>query len=205
MDEHPFQFLASECFDVFMLYDYRNLELPVDLPCLFYPYKEVYLLAWSLGVWVSQSLKDSLPAHTVFSVAINGTLQPIHGHYGISPAIFDSTLKNLSPATRENFYRNMFTEDKDIERFFANPPIRNFAEQAEELKNLKQMIESETPTREAMGFDMTIIGNHDFIIPAKNQIRFWKKQSTCQIVRAGHFPFYLWQKWEDIFIHVSHE
>ena len=98
LDEQPFCFLDSESHDVFMLYDYRDLSFPVDVKALFRPYKEIYLLAWSLGVWVSQSLKNLLPDRTAFSVAINGTLQPIHQQYGIAPDIFASTLQHLSPA-----------------------------------------------------------------------------------------------------------
>lgn len=205
LDEQPFRFLDSESHDVFMLYDYRDLNFPVDAKTLFRPYKEIYLLAWSLGVWVSQSLKDLLPDRTAFSVAINGTLQPIHQQYGIAPDIFASTLQHLSPATLDDFYGNMLMDEQEEARFRAQRPVRAFSEQAEELAQLKQMIEAKTPAREAMGYDMTIISSRDLIMPAKSQLRFWKNQSTCQVIKSGHFPFYRWKRWEDIFVHVSHE
>jgi pimeloyl-[acyl-carrier protein] methyl ester esterase len=205
MDETPFQHLTSETHDVIMFYDYKDLTFPLDTKTLFRPYKEIYLLAWSFGVWVSQSLKDILPDRTVFSVAVNGTLQPIDPKYGIVPNIFDKTLTNLTPASLEHFYRNMFVEDDEESRFFTQLPGRAFDDQAQELTQLGDMIKTEPPAREAMGYDMTIISSRDLIMPAKSQLRFWKNQSTCQVIRCGHFPFYRWQRWEDIFVHVSHE
>jgi pimeloyl-[acyl-carrier protein] methyl ester esterase len=205
MDEKPFQLLGSDEFDVFMLYDYRELAVPVNLRALCQPYHEIHLMAWSLGVWVCQQLKEELPERIVFSLAVNGTLQPIHPRYGIPPEIFESTLKNLSARTLHNFYQNMFSADEIAKLFLQHLPSRPVLEIIEELHHLKILILAEAENQEVMGFDAALIGNRDMIISPRNQLRFWQNQSNCRMAAAGHFPFYNWKKWEDIFVHRSHE
>lgn len=58
-DYKPFEFLKCADFDVLMLYDYNNLELP-EIP----RYKNYYLVSWSMGVFTSYLLKDKLPLFT---------------------------------------------------------------------------------------------------------------------------------------------
>ncbi|MCD4812076.1 DUF452 family protein [bacterium] len=204
MDAAPFRYLTSDRYDVLMLYDYRDLTPPRELAKIFKAYHEVYVMAWSFGVWVCQSIKDILPDRTVFSLAINGTLQPIHTRYGITPAIFEATLKNLTPRTCRRFYSNMFLEDPHAERFFKNAPQRSFDAVRNELAMLQRAVLA-TDDEEYMGFDTALISNFDIIIPSNHQMKFWKNQSTCRIIRAGHFPFYFWDQWEDILVHISHE
>ncbi len=43
-DYKPFEFLQSKDFDVLMLYDYNNSDLP-EIP----QYKDYYLISWSMG------------------------------------------------------------------------------------------------------------------------------------------------------------
>ena len=57
-DEHPFKFLDYGDFDVIIMYDYNKLDLPkID----FSNYKNINLIAWSMGVFVAYLLKEKLP------------------------------------------------------------------------------------------------------------------------------------------------
>ncbi|MBN1595812.1 DUF452 family protein [candidate division FCPU426 bacterium] len=197
MDAEPFYFLSGAA-DVFMLYDYRTLLLPFDPGPFFSPYRDICILAWSLGVWVSQWCKTALAVHPAWSVAINGTLQPIHPRHGIAPDIFNATLSHFSAQTLDRFYANMFHDRKDALRFLSQPPARDLPGQQDELRTLQRLIEGESLSPGAWDFDLAVIGQHDVIMPAKHQLRFWKKQAACRIMACGHYPFYQWRTWEDL-------
>ena len=52
MDAKPFARLDATGLDVLMIYDYSNLDMPVDLDALAGQYSSCRLTAWSLGVCV---------------------------------------------------------------------------------------------------------------------------------------------------------
>lgn len=58
-DYKPFEFLNCKDFDVLIIYDYNDLDLP-QIP----EYKEYFLISWSMGVYTSYLLKDKLPKFT---------------------------------------------------------------------------------------------------------------------------------------------
>ena len=86
-DYKPFEFLNCEDFDVLIIYDYNDLELP-QIP----EYKEYFLISWSMGVYTSYLLKDKLPKFTK-KIAINGTPFPVNDEYGIPLKPFILTLR----------------------------------------------------------------------------------------------------------------
>jgi biotin synthesis protein BioG len=198
MDSRPFAHLRSGSFDVLILYDYRSLSLPLEFSRDLENYQEIYILAWSLGVWVCQALGDIFPSQPVFSLALNGTGSPIHPRYGIPPAIFNTTLKKLSPAVLENFYGRMFSRTEETIGFLQNPPERPLSEQREELEFLQQRILAVPTSGQEQHFDAVLISKQDLIMPAQNQLRFWNSRCPCHLLTSGHFPFFRWQQWESI-------
>ncbi|MCK5218390.1 DUF452 family protein [bacterium] len=198
MDSRPFAHLRSGSFDVLILYDYRSLSFPLEFGRDLENYQEIYILAWSLGIWVCQALGDIFPSRPVFSLALNGTSRPIHPRYGIPPAIFDATLNQFSPAVRENFYGRMFSRPEEAARFLQNPPERSLSGQREELEFLRQRILAVPTSGQGQHFDAVLISKPDLIIPTQNQLRFWNDRCSCHLLASGHFPFFRWQQWESI-------
>ena len=58
---------------------------------------EVYLIAYSLGVYQANRLLQDFPkGHFKEKIAINGTAAALDIAYGISPKIFQQTIKKMS-------------------------------------------------------------------------------------------------------------
>ena len=94
MDETPFLTIHPTDKDWMICYDYRSLEFDADI---LQEYSEITLIAWSMGVWAaSQIMKQYLSLPLSQSIAINGTLYPIHETKGITPTIFEGTLQGLN-------------------------------------------------------------------------------------------------------------
>ena len=47
-------------------------------------------------------------------------------------------------------------------------------------------------------FNKVIIGNHDRIFPANNQVNFWENKINYKTFDAPHFPFYKWNNWGEV-------
>ena len=83
MDETPFLQIRPTDKDWLICYDYRSLEFDA---IILQEYSEITLIAWSMGVWAaSQIMKQYLSLPLSQSIAINGTLYPIHETKGITP------------------------------------------------------------------------------------------------------------------------
>ena len=94
MDETPFLTIHPVDKDWMICYDYRSLTFDVGL---LETYSQITLIAWSMGVWAASQIMKQYPHLPVSqSIAINGTLYPIHEIKGIAPSIFDGTLQGLS-------------------------------------------------------------------------------------------------------------
>lgn len=200
MDEKPFLFLESDSFDVLMLYDYSDLN--VDIRHLLKDYSQYYLIAWSMGVWVSYYFMDNINIDFDKRLAINGSLLPIHEDYGINPQIYDATLDNFSEKNRDRFFRRMFSSKNEFEDFMTNKPARSLTSQKTELIFWKEkLLKKEMKLCEIKNpFERIWIGKKDKIIPYGSQNRFWVHfSSSLKIIEEnyGHFPFYNFRKWDD--------
>lgn len=205
MDSAPFRRLEAEGLDVVCHYDYSSIS-PEELDYLpeLAAYDEVYLAAWSYGVWVAGQLYQHFPKGKIKSVAINGTLKPIDDSCGIYQDIFQATLAGLSgeeqtaKAIRERFYYNMFGARNEYKRFLEEAPRREIGEQRDELEHLSKKIFA-SPEKSDISFDKVIISSRDKIIFTRNQLRFWQEEGA-QIVELdeAHFPFYRWQSWNEL-------
>lgn len=206
MDHRPLQFLKSDRFDVLVFYDYRNLSLSEDVLATLPPYRSIYLVAWSMGVWASQQLVQHFPEAPAFSLAINGTLNPIHDRYGIPEATYNQTLHHFSENAPKTFYQSMFSDPDEYDRFLETQPDRTWQDQQAELSSIKTGVQSDPIQHQVTGrFDESIVSNQDKIITARNQLRYWKNQCDYRVIDAGHYPFYQWEKWEDMFREVESE
>ncbi|MBP3923819.1 DUF452 family protein [bacterium] len=204
-DGTPFKFLAAEETDVIIFYDYGEISsAPLnELRTEFKKYEKIELIAWSMGVFAAQILKDSLPQNISKKVAVNGTCLPVDNAYGIPQRTFELTLKFVESGLKGKFYKNVFNNDNEFERYTLNPVQRTLENRAEELEKLYEYIKTSGSNAEQICgekfYDFAIVSKFDKIIPPKNQINFWK-ETGCDIIEAqtGHFPFYEFDSWNEI-------
>lgn len=188
-DFKPFEFLDCRDFDVLMLYDYNDFELP-EIP----QYKENYLLAWSMGVFTAYQLRDKLPQFNK-KFAINGTPFPVDNEFGIPEKPFLLTLRHAKTGLEGKFYQNIFEKPEEFERYQTSPVERSIENRVEELQTLYDKIKVTDKTYETF-YDKALVSSGDKIIPFKNQLNFWKEKA--EIIESGHFPFYNFKNWNEI-------
>jgi pimeloyl-[acyl-carrier protein] methyl ester esterase len=198
MDSRPLAHLHCGHFDVLELHAYTSRTLPAAVISVWPKYRRVQVIAWSLGVWMAHAVRNQLPPQAELALAVNGTLQPLDARFGIAPSIFQHTLETWSPEVRGQFYANMFSQPAEAERFLAQAPMRECEDQRRELLWLQTEMPRGPEPSASEGFSAALIGQRDLIIPAKNQIRFWRGQCPWRVLACGHFPFYAWQRWEDL-------
>ena len=190
-DYKPFEFLNCEDFDVLIIYDYNDLELP-QIP----EYKESFLISWSMGVYISYLLKDKLPKFTKKN-AINGTPFPVNDEYGIPLKPFILTLRHAKTGLERKFYQNIFNSEDEYTRYTKTQVERTIENRVSELNTLYSKIKS-TEISYQNYFDTAIISNNDKIIPTKNQINFWEGKAEIKTVESGHFLYYNFTSWNEI-------
>ena len=184
MDENTVNHLCFDNYDVLMFYNYNNLNTDFDPNCLG-EYKEINLVAWSMGVMVA-GIDTLFTSQIKFThkTAINGTLKPINEDFGINPRIYDLTIRGFNEKSCEKFIQNMFTSAQNL---INN---RNFEEQKNELIALKSY-----KANENFVYDKIYISQFDKIIPTKAQIKFWNTEANLQ---SGHYPFFNFRKWSEL-------
>lgn len=197
MDEKPFSPLKSSA-DILFLYDYANLEFDLDIN--FDKYKKITLVAFSYGVFVAAFLedtflKDILPKIEL-KIAVNGTLKPVDDEFGIPQKIFKLTLENMTELTALKFREKLFSSKEHLAIFNKNLPNRDMQSSKTELAALKgYFLENKDVDFE---YDKIFMGEHDRIIPHKNQKLFWQDYDNVHLFDAGHFLFYAFDDFDEI-------
>lgn len=192
MDASVVRHLPADC-DVVMFYDYRTLESE-QIP-VFLEYKEVYIVAWSMGVWAAAYLFPFLKVNPVVSVALNGTERPVDDKYGIPLNVYLLTEKGMNERGKEKFFSRMFVDRSDFTRFSESKPKRDIDELCDELKAIR---ESSADAPVSIKWDRVYIGEKDIIFPASNQQNWWQGRSSIEIINTGHYPFYSFENWNEI-------
>lgn len=190
-DYKPFEFLNCKDFDVLIIYDYNDLDLP-QIP----EYKEYFLISWSMGVYTSYLLKDKLPKFTK-KIAINGTPFPVNDEYGIPLKAFILILRHAKTGLEGKFYQNIFNSEDEYTQYTKTQVERTIENRVSELNTLYSKIKS-TEISYQNYFDTAIISNNDKIIPTKNQINFWEGKAEIKTVESGHFLYYNFTSWNEI-------
>lgn len=192
-DETPFKFLDCGDFDVIIMYDYNKLDLPKTN---FSNYKNINLIAWSMGVFVAYLLKDKLPKFTK-KIAINGTIKPVDDEFGIPQKTFLLTLRHAKTGLEGKFYQNIFNKNEEFEKYIKTPVKRTIENRETELRALYEKIKT-TEINYTHFYDKALISTHDKIIPTKNQVNFWQENSEIEMLESGHFPYYNFKSWNEI-------
>ena len=189
--------LENSEFDVLCFSNYNN-DFNFNL-ALLKPYNEIYLIAWSMGVWAAAKTFENCKLKFTKSIAINGTLKPINDNFGIPTSIFEGTINNFSDRNKMKFDRRMLGS-KDNFTWFQN--LASKRENNSQLEELKIIYKNAINTTIDFTFDEIFIGQQDLIFPVINQIEFWKHKGHITQVECPHFPFLFLNSWSD-FISIN--
>lgn len=192
MDESIVSHLEAGAYDVcvFQHYD-SDFEVNVD----FEAYDNIYLIAFSMGVWSASKALQALDVKLDHKIAISGTCKPIDDEHGIPKAIFKGTIDHFSERNKHKFDRRMMDSKEDFETFKALANERRLEDQLEELELIYKMaLENEVE----FTFDKAIVGERDLIFPTKNQLQFWNNKAEIQTIESAHFPFFKFKSWSDL-------
>ena len=181
-DETPFKQYCPKGMDYMICYDYRTLDFDASI---LDRYRQVNVVAWSMGVWAAPIVLQHVPADKLFSIAFNGSMYPIHDAEGIPAPMFRDTLLKLTPASLQKFMRRMCKDSNAYKAFLEITPRRDFDEIKKELELIeKQFTESQNITIDEehnyiypdedlnedndFVYDYAIIGRNDRIFPVQN-------------------------------------
>lgn len=184
--------------DILVFYRYSSLSIKPELLEKIHSYKSIHAVGWSFGVWVMALMLREVK-NIARTIAINGTLSPVDMHYGIHPVIFKKTLKGLSEDSLKMFYRNMFAKDEEFHRFISCFEQVSLIESKKELSWFNEAFRKSSIDKDCFLPDTVIISKFDRIIPYRSQYRFWEGHPHLVILEEGHFPFYRFSSWGELF------
>ncbi len=168
----------TRAFDCLHFFDYQNRKVPQSN---FSGYAKIYLIAWSMGVYMSSLLQ--LPFTK--KIAFCGTGNPIDAGEGIAPKIYTLTIDSFSEKTLPLFSRKIG---------FAMDTSRSATELRQELIAIQGY---DLP--KATFFDYAFIASQDCIFPPKAQEKHWAKNAKKIIsLNCKHYPFHLFSCWQEI-------
>lgn len=195
MDARVVRHLGSERYDVLMLYNYQQVTPELELNELLTRYKQITVVAWSMGVWAGQQLFKEAPERLASAIAINGTCCPIDDVYGIPQKTVQATLEQFNEKQRLKFYYRMCRDRKLYSEFLEIQPERTVEDQKQELSSLLQSAVC-VPEQKPI-YTKAIVADHDYIIPTSNQLQFWPEKMV-ERVDGSHFLFYAYKSWDAI-------
>jgi len=202
LDANSLKHLHSKEYDVLLIHQYIDFDCSEDLSAISQRYAWIGIIAFSMGVSQYSILRQKHQWRSPdISIAINGTLHPVHNTLGIPVEIFKSTLDQFSIPNRDKFFKRMCGGADNFRKFQNCIPQVLPEKQKEELQVLyDRCIHLELGNY----FNSAIISSHDLIFSSVNQFNSWNN-SIAKIVtiNGSHFPFFAWNFWDEI-IQIAH-
>jgi biotin synthesis protein BioG len=195
MDSHPFSIIPTEKYDVLNVYDFRGYDNLASVLQAMEEYSERILLSWSMGVWAGQLIFSQYEGLFTRTIAINGTICPIHDDFGIPRELFTGTMKAWSDISRSKFYYRVCGNRQLYAAFCEHQPQRSLTDQQQELGYYLDA--AECLERDTSIYTEIIISDNDRIVSTDHQRAFWG-EGNVTIVAGSHFLFYNWQSWDDL-------
>lgn len=169
--------------DTLFVYDYEDNAADFSV---IDDYKEIKVLAWSLGVMMAEALVPSFALKPKKLTAFNGTPCGIDDKGGVDSGLYLATLENLSEDNMRRFYKRMCGRGAEFAAFAHVMPQRTLDSFCRELLFLKEMSVCVLP--ETQVWDEAYIGLKDAIISPLNQKRGWKGRALRIIeFDASHY------------------
>jgi len=188
-DEKEFSLLNSKS-DILFLFDYQNLEFKFD----FSKYKEIVLLAFSAGVFVSSILNFDFKIKN--KIAIYGNPYLFDEHFGLSKNMIQ-IFKNINEENCDDFRLNYLVQTKEeFENFKKAQPQRTLESCNFELDCLKKIYDENYNNIKNI-FDVVLAGENDKIFTLKTQKEFFKDKLKV-IQNARHNIFFRFKSFDEI-------
>lgn len=168
-DESLFGNIICPGYDIAVVSNYSTIE-EISLPK---EYREVVVMAWSLGVKAAELSVKKLPV--TLSIAVNGTSFPADNDRGIPFEIYRKTAENLNECNLLKFHKRMGADGKI-------PASRSI----ESLKN--ELINFPSSQPSVFRWDRAIISSNDKIFPAQNQRNAWANKAEITEISGNHLP-----------------
>lgn len=177
--------------DVLILYDYQDLQIEFD----FAKYENIYVIAYSAGVFVAAILADKLP-NVRKKVALCGNPYLFDEILGISAENIE-VFKNITLDNYLDFRKKyMVVSDDEYERYNKLESLRTIESCEAELAALQNLyvVHKKDINPE---FDKALVAEKDLIFNLPAQRDFYKDK--LQIIKnAKHHIFFRFKSFEDI-------
>ena len=189
-DENQFTNLHDQK-DVLILYDYQDLNLDFD----FMKYQNVYLIAYSAGVFVASIMANSIK-NVRLKVAVCGNPYLFDETLGVDKKTID-VFKNITLDNYLDFRRKyMVFSDEEYEKYNKLQSLRTIESCESELKALEKMYKKQKDKIDP-AFDKAIVAENDLIFKLESQKDFYKEKLTV-IKNAKHHIFFKFNRFEDL-------
>ena len=177
--------------DVLILYDYQDLDLNFD----FSKYANIYLIAYSAGVFVSCLASDKIP-NIRKKIAVCGNPYLFDKTLGISP----THLKVLQNITLDNYLdfrrKYMVFSEEEYAKYNELQSLRSLESCQSELAYLQQLY-SEYKDKIVPCFDKAIVAEEDLLFNLNAQKDFYKEKLVV-IPKARHHIFFRFNSFEEL-------
>ena len=168
--------------DLLICWDYSSMEFEFD----FSPYKKVWLIAYSAGVFAAGFIKDKLPKLAA-AIAVNGNPLSMDKYYGIPPETI-AKFKGLNYDNYMAFRRDYLVISEDELKLFNQcPSSRSFESCFKEFDNIERLSSKPYPV---LHFDRAIISACDKIFNPERQKEYFKGRFRL-LPNAAHNVFTL--------------
>ncbi len=182
MDPNPFRPLRADGYDIAVVWDCSDPSLSTDM---LLNYREVVVVAWSMGVFAASRVLPSLHLPVTLAIAVNGTKTPVSDTAGIPVAIFESTLRSLSAESLARFNRRMCGSASAAGAFELVKPGRDIESLRTELRTIGEQAVNSAPS--SFHWDIAVVGTRDMIFPAAAQRVAWADVDIIE-VDEPHLP-----------------
>ena len=177
--------------DVLILYNYQDLNLDFD----FSVYANIYVIAYSAGVFVASILASKLP-NVRYKIALCGNPYLFDEKFGISK----ENIKVFKEITLDNYLdfrrKYMVFSDEEYEKYNKLESLRTIESCENELNALEE-IYKEKQSEINPFFDKAIVAENDLIFNLQAQIDFYKNK--LRIIRnAKHHIFFRFNSFEEL-------
>jgi len=189
-DENQFTNLHDKK-DVLILYNYQDLNLDFD----FEKYRNIYVIAYSAGVFVSSIIANTIP-HVRQKVAVCGNPYLFDEKLGVS----EKTVQVFEKITIDNYLdfrkKYMVFSDEEYEMYNKLQSLRTIESCERELKALQKMYQARKVQINPI-FDKAVVAENDLIFNFKAQVFFYKDKLHV-IQNARHHVFFHFKSFEEI-------
>lgn len=177
--------------DVLILYDYQDLELNFD----FNKYKNIYIIAYSAGVFVSCLLADKIP-NVRRKIALCGNPYLFDDVLGINEQKLE-ILKNINLDNYLEFRRNyMVYSDEEYKKYNELQSLRSIESCANELAYLQKLY-NEYQDKIVPKFDKAYAAENDRLFDINAQKDFYQDKLNI-IKNARHHIFFRFNRFEEM-------